>query len=254
MPEGPDVKQTTDFLRAKLQNAKFLNIEGKPGYFPEFISDINKLAEKCVILDVQCKGKFIYFILRNNERTIYIGNHLGLAGHWSDISGGTTKLILKAGDIKLYYNDRINLGHFWLLTEDELVEKLSELGPDVLDSDFSLKIFQTVMNNPKYHKKVIADLLIDQHIISGIGNYLRAEILYRSRIHPLTMVSNINPEEILVLYKAITDISLKCYENKYEMCVYGNKTDPLNNLVEKIILKGRNVFYVPKLQQLRTLG
>ena len=44
--------------------------------------------------------------------------------------------------------------------------------------------------------KKIGELLLDQRFISGVGNYLRADIMYCSKIHPNTEIGNIPPDII----------------------------------------------------------
>ena len=56
----------------------------------------------------------------------------------------------------------------------------------------------------KPSQKTIAVLMMDQSIFSGIGNYLKSEILYQSKVSPNSIISNIPDEKM----KEIFQISL----------------------------------------------
>ncbi len=72
-----------------------------------------------------------------------------------------------------------------LQTPDEMLATVAKLGPDPLVGD-------PVENEERFVRAVrkkgtaIALLLMDQSVVSGIGNVYRAEILYRARLNPHT--------------------------------------------------------------------
>lgn len=82
-----------------------------------------------------------------------------------------------------------------LLTPFELQNnpKWGNLGPDPLRSDFSSReFFQRLKRDPS---REIGEALLDQQIIAGVGNILRIEILFRSRIHPRRKVGSLSQTE-----------------------------------------------------------
>lgn len=82
-----------------------------------------------------------------------------------------------------------------LQTPEEMLASVARLGPDPLVGD-------PVQNEERFvaavRKKqtVIALLLMDQAVVSGIGNVYRAEMLFRKRLNPHTPGREI-PEEIV---------------------------------------------------------
>jgi endonuclease-8 len=82
-----------------------------------------------------------------------------------------------------------------LLTKSELKEdpKWGNLGPDPLRPDFSIKEFFRLLEEQS--PREIGDVLLDQQVISGIGNILRVEILFQSRIHPRRSVGSLSEDE-----------------------------------------------------------
>lgn len=82
-----------------------------------------------------------------------------------------------------------------LLTPHELQNdpRWGNLGPDPLRSDFSIRdFFHRLEKDPS---KEIGEALLDQRIIAGVGNILRIEILFQSRIHPCRKVQSLSKEE-----------------------------------------------------------
>ncbi|PVE95727.1 DNA-formamidopyrimidine glycosylase family protein [Microbacterium sp. TPD7012] len=82
-----------------------------------------------------------------------------------------------------------------LQTPDEMLATVAKLGPDPLVGD-------PVENEERFVRAVgktqtvIALLLMDQSVVSGIGNVYRAEMLYRQRLNPHTPGRDV-PEEIV---------------------------------------------------------
>ena len=126
----------------------------------------------------------------------------------------------------------------------------------------TIKIFennaQLIMQ--KKPKMPIEELLSDQKLlVSGIGNYLKSEILYESKIAPIREITNISKAEWKLLYKNARKISTKmtkalAYKNieVYEssMHVYMKKQDSLGHKVETYSNKnGRTVHWVPDVQK-----
>ena len=70
-----------------------------------------------------------------------------------------------------------------VLCDDEFVKLTQRLGPDVLRSDANPNLaFKKISNS----KTQIGRLIMDQSIMSGIGNIYRSEILWRQSVHPET--------------------------------------------------------------------
>ncbi|MEW1961853.1 DNA-formamidopyrimidine glycosylase family protein [Microbacterium sp. NPDC077644] len=82
-----------------------------------------------------------------------------------------------------------------LQTPDEMLATVAKLGPDPLVGD-------PAENEERFVRAVrrrgvpIALLLMDQSVVSGIGNVYRAEMLYRARLNPHTPGKHV-PEEIV---------------------------------------------------------
>jgi endonuclease-8 len=69
----------------------------------------------------------------------------------------------------------------------------ANLGPDPLRQDFSKREFFRRLNSQPARE--IGEVLLDQQIISGVGNILRIEILFGSRIHPHRKVGRLSRDD-----------------------------------------------------------
>jgi endonuclease-8 len=82
-----------------------------------------------------------------------------------------------------------------LQTPDEMLATVAKLGPDPLVGD-PVENEERFVRAVRKTQTVIALLLMDQSVVSGIGNVYRAEMLYRQRLNPHTPGRDV-PEEIV---------------------------------------------------------
>ena len=61
---------------------------------------------------------------------------------------------------------------------------LRRIGPDVLDADVSPSQITQRLQDKAFYRRQLAILLLDQHFLCGLGNYLRSEILFDAGIYP----------------------------------------------------------------------
>jgi endonuclease VIII len=76
-------------------------------------------------------------------------------------------------------------------------EVLASLGPDLLSDDFdeaeALRRMRDMSEMP------IADVLLNQRVVAGIGNVYKSEILFACRISPFAPTDQLNDETLLAL-------------------------------------------------------
>lgn len=71
---------------------------------------------------------------------------------------------------------------------------LSSLGPDLLSADFDAR--EAVQRLRARGEMSIADALLDQSAIAGIGNVYKSEVLFAGRVHPFTLVRTLTPDRV----------------------------------------------------------
>ncbi|MFT9458096.1 MAG: bifunctional DNA-formamidopyrimidine glycosylase/DNA-(apurinic or apyrimidinic site) lyase [Acetobacter orientalis] len=160
-------------------------------------------------------------------------------------------------------------------TEHELQHRLLvNMGPEPLSALFTP---QTLAHALAHKNTPIKTLLLDQHIVAGLGNIYVCEALYRAKIDPRSMAKNLKKTDITQLVKAIRAVlseaiaaggsSLKDYVRpegglgyfQHAWKVYGRAgekcptcaTHPHCTGVQRITQAGRSTFFCPTVQKLR---
>jgi formamidopyrimidine-DNA glycosylase len=89
-------------------------------------------------------------------------------------------------------------------------ERLSHLGPEPLETNFTLGDFEKrIMKSPS---RAIKTVLMDQSIIAGIGNIYSDEMLHRAHILPTRTPKSVNMKELQLLFRAMKEVLTKGIE------------------------------------------
>jgi endonuclease VIII len=96
----------------------------------------------------------------------------------------------------------------WLKAgEEERHPYIAKLGPEVLSTQVSaLHIAERLAAFPR---RTIADALLDQQVVAGLGNYLRADILLAARINPFCKIGSLTPALLLRIGKVSKTLTLR---------------------------------------------
>jgi len=244
MPEGPEVKLYVDKLNQQYANKTIKEVNVISGrYLKKPIQNLNVLSGQ-KLLSVNCKGKFIWFELQQN----IIFSTLGMTGSWSRVSKTHSRIkITFSDDDYVYFNDIRNFGTFHIKEREDLIKKIKTIGPDMLNNP--PHNFVEIMR--KRDNKNICEVLMKQNIISGVGNYIKAESLWLAKINPHSKIKNLSDKDLMRLELAILQViresyksqgaSLKTYTNFDNeegeatdfFNVYSKKIDTLGNQVVK---------------------
>ncbi|MGC9317870.1 MAG: bifunctional DNA-formamidopyrimidine glycosylase/DNA-(apurinic or apyrimidinic site) lyase [Armatimonadota bacterium] len=143
---------------------------------------------------------------------------------------------------------------------------LGQLGPDAWDDIDSGGHLRQVIGGSRAG---IKPRLMDQEVISGIGNAYSDEILFRARLHPKTLTSDLADEDFNAVYRAIRDVFQAAIDAGGEGFVdlYGNegtaqedfavhgrggeKCPGCGGEVEEIAISGRTGYFCPSCQEKR---
>jgi len=171
---------------------------------------------------------------------------------------------------KLIYCDARGFGSFRLqiLNDYQKLEPYKEIGIDLLNEQVNTDY---LFAHYQKRKIPIKTALLEQDVISGIGNIYASEILFAARIHPLKKTCELTYQEvkkILILAQSILKEALELggtsafdfinplakkgnYQTKLN--VYGRTKKPCyvcHNLIESREINGRNTFFCPQCQRL----
>ena len=219
MPELPEVEVVTRSLKKTIKNRKIIKIivnnRNLRFKVPESFESILKNK---IVKNVTRKSKYIIF---DFGKHFYLILHLGMSGTLHIPSKKITNLsfysnptlpkkhnhvIFEFNKIKLIYNDPRRFGYFKVLNNKLSFDNyFTRIGPEALGKNFNLIYLK---NKIKNRKKNIKNFLLDQKIVSGIGNIYANEILYKSQISPMKSVSKLNSIELIKIIK-YSKITLK---------------------------------------------
>ena len=115
-------------------------------------------------------------------------------------------------DLEATIDDIRNFGTLKFVYGPNILKvRLQKLGPEMLSEDVESKIF--IERLRKKDKWNITKALMDQSVVAGVGNYIKAESLWLAGISPQRDVSDITDGELILLNEAIKDIMRTSYKS-----------------------------------------
>lgn len=251
MPEAPEVYSYYLFIYPRLINKCLSEINILSGKYlknppKNFDQVVNNLSKK--IKEITVHGKLIFLRLEND--CVLEFSH-GMTGVWStkQAKHSRIELVLNSKE-RLYFEDTRNFARLNIYDEAEYKSKMEQLGPNVLDTYADFTDFYKRISKRKNSK--ISTLLLDQTILSGIGNYLRCDILWYTKINHYTKVKDLSYEKLMELFK--TSIEMTRFYAKLDnnlkkhpigdTFVYMQNYDIYGNKVYKKKLGARTIHFV----------
>ena len=213
MPELPEVEVVTRSLKKTIINRKIIKITvNNRNLRFKLPKNFESILKNKIIKNIKRKSKYIIFDFGNYFYTIL---HLGMSGtlhipskkkitnlsFYSNpfLPKKHNHVIIHFKNIKLIYNDPRRFGYFKILNNKHDFENyFTRIGPEALDKDFNLIYLKNKITN---RKKNIKNLLLDQKIVSGIGNIYVNEILYKSQILPTKSVKKLTSLDLIKIIK-----------------------------------------------------
>ncbi len=211
MPEGPEIRRAADRLADVLEGRVVESVRfGQPR-----MRRHGKTLSGHKVTRLETRGKAL---LTHFEHGWTIYSHNQLYGVWKVASRGklpdtrrSLRLALHTADHSalLYSASDISL---WRTEEVEQHPFLQRIGPDILSPDLNWREIANRLGNDGFRRRSLAALYLDQAFIAGIGNYLRAEILFDAGLHPDRRPADLNRGEIGKLARSTLAISQRSYD------------------------------------------
>jgi len=270
MPELPEVETTIRGLYI-LKNKKIIKVSVNTKKLRYLIpNSLNNLLKNQNIIKIHRIAKYIIIDLNNNNSLII---HLGMSGRLKIIKDNYLKqkhdhfILHFDQNYFMILNDSRKFGFIDITKTKELFSKkyISNLGIDALSRKLNAKYFYKKVNKSNVD---IKQILLNQNIISGIGNIYASEILFDARISPFEKGCNLTIIQIgnlitsikKIIRKAITfgGSSIRDYRAsdgtignfQLNFKVYGKVKKKINNYrIIKTIQHGRSTYYCPELQK-----
>lgn len=212
MPELPEVETVRRELEGKILNQ---TLDVPVLYLPKLVktplSTFLETIPGSTITDITRKGKFLLIHLDKGYKLIF---HFRMEGKLflvdkeeHSLSHLNLFLPFKDGKDGLAFYDSRKFGVLYLLKEIE-EGPLFSLGPEPSEVKSTYAIYKKMHSS----KKMVKQLLLDQSILSGIGNIYANEILFRCHISPFLkgyMLKKKDVENIILQARTIFDEAIK---------------------------------------------
>ncbi len=192
MPEGDTLFRTADGLRPYLVGRKVSAARtGGPGSVPQVSRIIGR-----EITGVEALGKNLLIRFDNG---LEIRTHLRMRGSWHRYRPGETwrraparaRLVIEVpGAVAVCFDAPV----VELLERraEALHPSLGRLGPDLLGREFDGAEGLRRLRDPARAATAIAEAIVDQRALAGIGNVYKSELLWIERVSPLAPVADLD--------------------------------------------------------------
>ena len=272
MPEMPEVETVR---RTLLPLIKGKTIKEVTVWYPKIITgDAKEFARQLTGKKIENIDRYAKYLLIRLSDNLTIVSHLRMEGKYRLVKINTKKdkhdhvQIVFKDNSALRYNDVRKFGRMQLIKTGTEREKtgIGKLGVEPNSAAFTVSYLQ---NGLARKKKNIKNTLLDQSIVAGLGNIYVDEVLWETKIHPLSQANTIPAEKIVQLHDNINSlIELAIAERgttihtyldangkiggfQKMLQVYGHKGEPCvrcGTPLEKIKVNGRGTTFCPKCQ------
>jgi len=205
MPELPEVETIKEDLRELVAGSKVERVEVLDSSLVEQPSTdefINRL-DGVSITGARRRAKHLIVELTSGDSLVFqlkIGGQLLLVPPVVEPKTALMLILHLDGDKRLFLRDETGFTRARLLDAGELEERLSPLGPEPLEEGFDEGYLRDKIGS---RRAQIKPLLLDQKVVSGIGNIYADEILYDARLHPRRKANTLTEAEWEALHAAI---------------------------------------------------
>ena len=283
MPELPEVETVRSGLEKYVINRRIASAHSYHfrAIKPNSIAPLAAVAGSR-IRAVKRRGKFLWFEL---DREFTLVAHLGMSGQLlispkksPDQSHLRARIELqksaglvgnKSAGTEIRFIDQRTFG--WLSIEqmhNQIPTSVAHIAYDPFEAEFNIK---NVIADISSRKSAIKPAILNQEIISGIGNIYADEALWRAKIHPEIICEDLSEDEIKKLInsaKAVMKSAIKAggtsFDQQYKnvngasgyfsrsLSVYGRAGQPCSRcatLIRRIAFANRSSHFCPRCQR-----
>lgn len=274
MPELPEVEMIRQTLEPQL---KGLHIKNVMVSRPEVVAQpsAGEFHQRLIgqkICGMGRRGKFLKICFESGDTVIlhlrmtggllitpadyFVEKHTHVTFHLSD-------------GRELRFSDPRRFGRFWLLNsgEEDTYSGVYKLGLEPFDERFTDKYLRDSYGD---RRKTIKECLLEQGIVTGIGNIYSDEILFTAKIHPRRPANSLSVKEWKLLTETIQErLSFfieknrispedylegkgKEYRNTPFLQVYGHQGEECpvcREVLCRTVIGGRSSVFCPKCQR-----
>lgn len=266
MPELPEVETVRNTLKTRILDKKIKDVKINYSKMIENnIDDFKNILINNSFKDIKRRGKWLIFELENN----YLLSHLRMEGKYfikpscDEVNKHEHVIIIFNDNTDLRYHDTRKFGRMKIISKDKLNDttEIKKQGVEAISDKLNGDYLKNKFKNKKLPIKTV---LLDQEIISGLGNIYADEVLFLSNINPLKKASSLSLDECnkicdssrKILSHAIMEggTTIRSYtsslgvEGRYQNYLLVHKKEGCkcincNNLIKRIKVGGRSTYY-----------
>nr|QBK87414.1 MAG: formamidopyrimidine-DNA glycosylase [Marseillevirus LCMAC201] len=266
-PEGPEVYVMTQRMYSRFPSGTILvQIEILNERYSDIPADfLKKLPLK--IIDITSKGKKT--IVKFNKKRVLLISY-GMSGHWETSPS-------KHAQLEFTFATPVGLQskYYWVSSRSlptcvvrfldyaTLNSELDKLGLDIIHDDPDPEVVIDVYGKTR---KNICAFMMDQTKFAGIGNYIKAVVLYRCEISPHRKTNELDDCEKWLIWETAQEVASEAISAKgmgirdykdesgkrvgvaFDITPYNKKKDSKGNTVVTEYIAGRTTWWVPAVQ------
>lgn len=258
MPEGPEIRRVADQLAAAVANKPLTDVwfafPGLKTYEPAL------LGQQITAIETRGKALLTHF---SNTLTLY--SHNQLYGVWHIVDSGTQPETSRVLRVRLATREKTALlysaSEIELLNAEGLAQQpfLLRAGPDVLDPTLNVQQVSERLHSKRFCRRQFSSLLLDQAFLAGLGNYLRAEILWHAGLLATQSAAQLDARQLAALAQALIEVPGLSYRTRgtmekgsgFRFEVFhraGKKCRRCGTLIQRGMLASRPFFWCPGCQ------
>ncbi|MBE0431784.1 MAG: bifunctional DNA-formamidopyrimidine glycosylase/DNA-(apurinic or apyrimidinic site) lyase [Dehalococcoidia bacterium] len=211
MPELPEVETIKNELAPSVVGHSLTGV----AIFDEKLVAVGSLEEVHreligrKIESLKRRGKYLIFELSSGRSLIM---HLRMTGSLllnpREVDRYARAVFDISGEHRVVFSDRRRLGRIWLVNDADTT--VGKLGPEPFDEGYSAEILGQSLSR---HRIPVKSVLLDQHIVAGIGNMYADEALFAAGIHPSRRAHSLSRKEVRTLHnciRAVLEAAINC--------------------------------------------
>jgi len=282
MPELPEVETVRRGMRARVVNRKVTDVQvGRE-------RSVRRVGREAVIggltgttiIDVRRRGKYLLCDLDSGDVVMIhlrMSGRVLVCGEGSEHPPHTHVVVHLVADddirSELLFVDPRTFGEVVVYDprdEEVVIPELARLGVDPIEDEFNAEVLEKVLHG---RRGAIKSLLLNQHLVAGIGNIYADEILHRSKLRWNRPADQLSRRQLSTLATSITDVLTAAIEAggstlddtqyvnvdgtfggyQLEHRVYGRAGEQCvtcgKSRIVRVAVAGRGTWYCPRCQR-----
>ena len=282
MPELPEVetivrrlaKITPGRVIMRVEVLREKSFQGQPSWLKD--KQIEQVSRRAKMIRLHLTGsKDLLIHLKMTGQLIFVDGQKKIGGghptgDWVNaLPSKHTRVVFYFRDkAKLFFNDMRVFGWIKLVDDEALKIEYGKYGPDVNIEEVTVDYFKKVFGHRQMPIKLA---LMDNAVLSGVGNIYANEALFMARVKPQRPAKSLTDKEWRVVHRAgkkgiddgikaggttfdgnFVDVSGLAGKYQEKLKVYGRAGKPClrcGTIIEKMKIGGRGTQYCPHCQK-----